>query len=75
VPLDPARVALHFDEVCVFRNGLPVEDEETEARATRVMKQQEIRVRLDLGLGDARFTAYTCDLSYDYVKINAAYRS
>ena len=39
------------------------------------MKQAEITVRIDLGRGNAAGVVYTCDLSYDYVKINADYRS
>ena len=41
----------------------------------RVMKQSEITVRVDLNRGTAQTTVWTCDLSYDYVKINADYRS
>jgi glutamate N-acetyltransferase/amino-acid N-acetyltransferase len=40
-----------------------------------VMQQQEITIRVDLGRGTAQDTVYTCDFSYDYVKINADYRS
>jgi glutamate N-acetyltransferase/amino-acid N-acetyltransferase len=39
------------------------------------MKQAEITVRVDLGRGTAAAKVYTCDFSYDYVKINADYRS
>ena len=40
-----------------------------------MMKQSEITVRIDLKRGHASTTVWTCDLSYDYVKINADYRS
>ncbi|MDO8371249.1 MAG: bifunctional ornithine acetyltransferase/N-acetylglutamate synthase, partial [Polaromonas sp.] len=46
-----------------------------EADGQRVMKQSEITVRVLLGRGQAVDTVWTCDLSYDYVKINADYRS
>ena len=46
-----------------------------EEDGARVMKQAEITVRVDLGRGGATSTVYTCDFSYDYVKINADYRS
>ena len=46
-----------------------------EADGPRVMKQSEITVRVVLGRGDVSDTVWTCDLSYDYVKINADYRS
>ena len=46
-----------------------------EADGQRVMQQSEITVRVVLGRGNAADTVWTCDLSYDYVKINADYRS
>jgi len=46
-----------------------------EEDGARVMKQSEITVRVDLHRGSAQTTIWTCDLSYDYVKINADYRS
>lgn len=75
VPLNPEKVALFFEDLCVFKAGTPVQGKEIEEQATRIFKQKEIRVRLDLGMGSAAFTAYTCDFSFDYVKINASYRS
>jgi glutamate N-acetyltransferase/amino-acid N-acetyltransferase len=75
VPLVPERSVLYFDDVCVFRHGAPVRDPDIEARASQVLRQKEIKVQLDLGMGGVQFTTYTCDLSYDYVKINADYRS
>ena len=75
VKLKPERVCLFFEDLCVFENGAPVLDEQIEQKASKIFKQKEIRVRLDLGLGDASFTAWTCDFSFDYVKINASYRS
>jgi glutamate N-acetyltransferase/amino-acid N-acetyltransferase len=75
VPLVPERVALFFENLCVFEKGAPVPGEETEREASGIFKQKEIHVRLSLGQGDASFTAWTCDLSLDYVKINASYRS
>ena len=46
-----------------------------ETDGARVMAQAEITVRVDLGRGNAAAKVYTCDFSYDYVKINADYRS
>ena len=46
-----------------------------EADGQRVMKQDEITVKVDLGRGNAAATLWTCDLSHDYVSINADYRS
>jgi glutamate N-acetyltransferase/amino-acid N-acetyltransferase len=72
--LDVAKVSLYLDDVLVAANGgrHPAYREED---GQRVMKQAEISVRAVLGRGDARATVWTCDLSYDYVKINAEYRT
>jgi glutamate N-acetyltransferase/amino-acid N-acetyltransferase len=75
VPLIAERVALYFNGLCVFREGTPVGGHEVEEKATQIFRQKEITVTLDLGLGESSFTAYTCDFSYDYVKINASYRT
>ncbi len=75
VPLQPERVTLHFDDVCVFRGGTPVPGASVEEAATRVFRKKEIVIHLEVGLGQAEYRVYTCDLSYDYVKINASYRS
>jgi glutamate N-acetyltransferase/amino-acid N-acetyltransferase len=72
--LDVDRVDLHLDDVQVASRGgrHPAYREED---GQRVMKQQEITVRAVLGRGDASTTVWTCDLSHDYVSINADYRS
>ena len=72
--LDQTRIDLYLDEVLVAKNGGRHGDY-LEADGQRVMKQSEITVRVVLGRGDAVDTVWTCDLSYDYVKINADYRS
>lgn len=72
--LDQTAIDLFLDEVPVVKNGgrLP---EYREEDGQRVMKRSEITVRVDLHRGAATSTVWTCDLSYDYVKINADYRS
>jgi len=75
VHLVSERVALYFDDLCVFREGTPVGTREVEEKATDIFRRKEIRVKLDLGLGGFSFTAFTCDFSYDYIKVNASYRS
>ncbi|WP_309680901.1 bifunctional glutamate N-acetyltransferase/amino-acid acetyltransferase ArgJ [Polaromonas sp.] len=72
--LDQTRIDLYLDEVLVAKNGGRHVDY-VEADGQRVMKQSEITVRVVLGRGAASDTVWTCDLSYDYVKINADYRS
>ncbi|MDB5930376.1 MAG: glutamate N-acetyltransferase [Polaromonas sp.] len=72
--LDQTRIDLYLDDVLVAKNGGRHADY-LEADGQRVMKQSEITVRVVLGRGEAADTVWTCDLSYDYVKINADYRS
>ena len=72
--LDPTSLDLYLDDVLVAKNG-GRHVGYIEADGQRVMKQSEITVRVVLGRGDASDTVWTCDLSYDYVKINADYRS
>jgi glutamate N-acetyltransferase / amino-acid N-acetyltransferase len=72
--LDSSRIDLYLDEVLVAKAGgrAPGYREED---GQRVMRQQEISVRVMLGRGTSHATVWTCDLSHDYVRINADYRS
>ena len=72
--LDQEHIELFLDDVHVVTNGgrNPLYREED---GQRVMRQSEIRVYVDLGRGPATDTVWTCDLSHDYVTINADYRS
>lgn len=72
--LNIAEVAIHLNEVCVVRNGAPDADY-TEAKGLAVMRLPEIRIGVDLGAGSAAARIWTSDLSHDYVRINAEYRS
>ncbi len=72
--LDQTQIDLYLDDVLVAKNG-GRHAGYVEADGPRVMKQSEITVRVLLGRGQAVDTVWTCDLSYDYVKINADYRS
>ncbi len=72
--LDGDRVQLFLDEVAVARDG-GRHPQYREEDGRRVMRQAEIRVRVVLGRGAAATTLWTCDLSHDYVSINADYRS
>jgi len=71
---DPDRVDIAFDDVVLVRNGLG-QDEDVEARANLVLQQPRFTVSIDLKQGVASCEIYTCDLSLDYVKINADYRT
>jgi glutamate N-acetyltransferase / amino-acid N-acetyltransferase len=72
--LDQTKIALYLDDVHVVAQG-GRRPEYKEEDGARVMKQSEITVHVDLGRGNATDTVWTCDFSYDYVKINADYRS
>ncbi len=72
--LDQTKISLHLDDVCVAKNGGRNPDYQ-EADGQRVMKQSEITVRVNLGRGKVTDTVWTCDLSHEYVTINADYRS
>lgn len=64
---------LFFDDVPVIRGGLPAGTEES--RMAEVMKRREFAVKVDLGAGKSSATVWTGDFTYDYVKINADYRT
>jgi len=72
--LDTSRVDLHIDDVQVVRSG-GRDPQYSEALAIRAMKKPEFAVRAVLNRGQAAATVWTCDLSFDYVKINAEYRT
>ncbi|WP_017777114.1 bifunctional glutamate N-acetyltransferase/amino-acid acetyltransferase ArgJ [Paraburkholderia kururiensis] len=72
--LDVGKVEVYLDDVLVARAGGRNPDYREED-GQRVMKKSEIAVRVRLGRGDAQATIWTCDLSHDYVSINADYRS
>lgn len=74
---DPDRVDLYFASAAgklqIIENGVAVDYSEEEA--TRILSEKEVTAVADLKAGDAKATAWGCDLTYDYVKINADYRS
>jgi glutamate N-acetyltransferase/amino-acid N-acetyltransferase len=71
---DLTKVAIYLDTVCIIEAGEPAESY-TEAQGQQVMNQDEITIKVVLNRGQANDTIWTCDFSYDYVKINAEYRS
>ena len=72
--LDVEHIQVWLGDVQICKDGGAATDYTEEAGA-REMSKSEITIRVDLGRGHAQDTVYTCDLSYDYVKINADYRS
>ncbi len=70
----PEQVAIAFDDALLVEHGFGL-GKEAEAEATKVLKKKEFSVTVRLGAGAACAEMLTCDLSCDYVKINANYRS
>jgi glutamate N-acetyltransferase/amino-acid N-acetyltransferase len=72
--LNVTQVQVYLDQTQIVKDG-GANPDYTEAEGAAVMAQPEILIRIDLGRGSAVDTVWTCDFSYDYVKINADYRS
>ena len=74
---DPEKVDLYFEsaagKIQIIENGVAVNYSEEEA--TKILSEPEVTAIADVKMGDATATAWGCDLTYDYVKINADYRS
>lgn len=73
VPFDATKVGLHIGAMELVKEGEPVAVDESAAR--EIISRDEVDIRLDLHNGDAAATIYTCDFSYDYVRINAEYHT
>ncbi len=73
VPFDPDEAMLRLNGIPIFRNGSPVAS--TRSRAEEAMKEQDLQIEVDLGEGKASARVWTCDLSHEYVNINASYIS
>jgi glutamate N-acetyltransferase/amino-acid N-acetyltransferase len=73
VPVEPNAVKVSLGPITVFENGLPCPIVEEEARA--YLEQENVVIYVDLNQGDYSAAAWGCDLTYDYVKINASYRT
>ncbi len=71
---DESRVDIFFDDVAMVRDGLGLGDAQ-EKLATRVLKKDNFTITVDLKSGSSERKIYTCDLSIDYIKINADYRT
>ena len=71
VPFDPECASATLAGIEVFKNGVPTSFDK--ATASEAMKADEVLVTVDLGAGEGKATFYTCDFSYEYVKINAEY--
>ena len=75
IECDDTTLTIHYDDLLIYSNEQRELDKEREDKAYAIMKNDSFRVVCDLGLGDGVYTSYGCDLSYEYVKINAEYRT
>ena len=73
IPFDAARLSIRLGEIEVFNGGEPTAFDKPQAEAA--MSGDELTIHLQFGEGEASWTAWTCDFSYDYVKINAEYHT
>jgi glutamate N-acetyltransferase/amino-acid N-acetyltransferase len=74
VPIKPATIDVYFADTLMVQNGMGC-GKKSEAKATRILKQPEYTLTIDLKAGHGTASVFTCDFSIDYVKINADYRS
>lgn len=75
IACDDTKLTIHYDSLLIYSDEQRELDKEREDKAYKIMKNDSFRVTCDIGLGDGSFTSYGCDLSYEYVKINAEYRT
>lgn len=77
VEFNPEAVELYFEskagKILIFKDGVAADYSEEEA--TKILSEPEVTALIDMKMGDAQACAWGCDLTYDYVKINADYRS
>ena len=69
------RLKISFEDVLVYDCGKILFTKEIEEKAHSIMKKDEFTIKCDLGIGNGKFKSYGCDLGYEYVKINAEYRT
>ena len=74
VSIDPNRIDVFFDRAPIVKRGMGV-GTQAEKKASQVLKKRSFKVIIDLHRGKSQFSLFTTDLSLDYVKINASYRS
>ena len=75
IACDESTLTIHYDDLLIYSDAFRELDATREEEAYRIMKQDQFKVTCDIGLGEASYTSYGCDLSYEYVKINAEYRT
>lgn len=71
--INPNKINIAIEDLLLFKNGLPLPF--SNENATKLLQKKEVFINIDLGSGTFSSTAWGCDMTYDYVKINAAYRT
>ncbi len=75
IECDEETLSIYYDDLLIYSNTQRELDKQREEQAYKIMKQESFKITCNLGIGSGNYTAYGCDLSYDYVKINAEYRT
>ena len=75
IDCDEESLVIKYDDLIIYAKEFPILDKEREHKAFEIMKKESFTISCDLGIANHSFTSYGCDLSYDYVKINADYRT
>ncbi|PZT47558.1 bifunctional ornithine acetyltransferase/N-acetylglutamate synthase [Helicobacter valdiviensis] len=75
IACDADKLSIFFDDICVYQKGEILFTKEIEENAAKVLQQDSFKITCDIGIGKESFIAYGCDLGYEYVKINADYRT
>jgi glutamate N-acetyltransferase/amino-acid N-acetyltransferase len=73
VAIQPELVDIYLGDLLVCKGGVGLVFDET--RAKQILEQKDLLITVDLGIGQAAASVWTCDLTYDYVKINGSYRT
>ncbi len=75
IECDEESLEIYYDNLLIYGKEQRELDSDTEEKAYQIMKQDSFKITCYLNLGQGHFTSYGCDLSYEYVKINAEYRT
>ena len=75
IECDEEKLEIFYDELLIYGKNQKELDKETEEKAYKIMKQDSFKITCNLNVGSESYTSYGCDLSYEYVKINAEYRT
>jgi glutamate N-acetyltransferase/amino-acid N-acetyltransferase len=73
VPMNPEKTVVKFGSVTVYANGVGAEIDEEALR--KVMEEHDIVIDIDMGIGEEEATVWSCDFTYEYVKINGEYHT